>query len=256
MKKRQKPQEGGASWMDTYGDMVTLLLCFFVLLYSISSVDQQKWEIIVKSMNPNAEATSQIVTDTATADGEGDVAGSMEKPEVTAETFDELYYTLKQAVEAQGLEGSVEVTKGEGYTFISFKNQVFFDGDSSTIKPQGKQVLDEFVNALGTANDAIQEVNVLGHTSQATPNEPNDVYTDRMLSAMRSVQVLIYMQQKNVISGEKLVQSSFGQYRPIASFETREERAKNRRVEIIITKNDAVQKSLSTYYDEIYGTTQ
>ena len=39
MKKRPKPQEGGASWMDTYGDMVTLLLCFFVLLYTISNVD-------------------------------------------------------------------------------------------------------------------------------------------------------------------------------------------------------------------------
>ena len=47
--------------MDTYGDMVTLLLCFFVLLYSISTVDQMKWELIVKSFNPNAEEVSQIV---------------------------------------------------------------------------------------------------------------------------------------------------------------------------------------------------
>ena len=44
MKKRNKAPEEGSSWMDTYGDMVTLLLCFFVLLYSISSVDQVKWE--------------------------------------------------------------------------------------------------------------------------------------------------------------------------------------------------------------------
>ncbi|MCI8454014.1 MAG: hypothetical protein HFE84_05300, partial [Lachnospiraceae bacterium] len=54
MKKREKKAEGGASWMDTYGDMVTLLLCFFVLLYSISSTDQVKWENLVKSLNPNA----------------------------------------------------------------------------------------------------------------------------------------------------------------------------------------------------------
>ena len=75
--------------MDTYGDMVTLLLCFFVLLYSISSVDQQKWEIIVQSFNPNAKATSQIVTDTSIEEGDDDVEGSMEIPEMM-DDFEEL----------------------------------------------------------------------------------------------------------------------------------------------------------------------
>ena len=55
MKKRKKGGGGGgANWMDTYGDMVTLLLCFFVLLYSISTLDQSKWIMIVKSFNPDA----------------------------------------------------------------------------------------------------------------------------------------------------------------------------------------------------------
>ena len=63
MKRRQKSPEEGSDWMGTYGDMVTLLLCFFVLLYSISSVDEVKWENLVKSMNPEAAETSQIVTD-------------------------------------------------------------------------------------------------------------------------------------------------------------------------------------------------
>lgn len=52
MKKREKNSGGGANWMDTYGDMVTLLLCFFVLLYSMSSVDENKWMALVKSFNP------------------------------------------------------------------------------------------------------------------------------------------------------------------------------------------------------------
>ena len=47
MMKRNKGS-GGASWMDTYGDMVTLLLCFFVLLYSMSTLDQQKWQKLVQ----------------------------------------------------------------------------------------------------------------------------------------------------------------------------------------------------------------
>ena len=54
MKRRKKRADEGGNWMDTYGDMVTLLLCFFVLLYSISSVDQAKWREVVKSFNPDA----------------------------------------------------------------------------------------------------------------------------------------------------------------------------------------------------------
>ena len=57
MGRRKKAGGGGedcGSWMDTYGDMVTLLLCFFVMLYSMSNLDQQKWEIYVKSIFPNS----------------------------------------------------------------------------------------------------------------------------------------------------------------------------------------------------------
>ena len=53
---RKKRSGGGANWMDTYGDMVTLLLCFFVMLYSMSTLDQQKWIALVESFNPVAEA--------------------------------------------------------------------------------------------------------------------------------------------------------------------------------------------------------
>ena len=56
MKKRNKGG-GGASWMDTYGDMVTLLLCFFVLLYSMSTISEDKWKALVQSFNPNAVPT-------------------------------------------------------------------------------------------------------------------------------------------------------------------------------------------------------
>ena len=53
MKKRKSGGEDCGSWMDTYGDMVTLLLCFFVLLYSMSTLDNEKFKIFVRSINPN-----------------------------------------------------------------------------------------------------------------------------------------------------------------------------------------------------------
>ena len=53
MKKGNRPTDGGGNWMDTYGDMVTLLLTFFVMLYSMSSISEQKWEIFVRSIYPD-----------------------------------------------------------------------------------------------------------------------------------------------------------------------------------------------------------
>ena len=203
--------------MDTYGDMVTLLLCFFVLLYSISSVDQSKWIKLVESFNPDAKEVSQIVTDTV-ADGNDEVPGNAEATEEAV--FDELYERLKLAVEDAGIETEVELTKGDGYTFVRFRDTMFFDGDSAVIRPEGKVILDRFAEAIAPASDVIQEIQVLGHTTQALPNQQNDVVSDRVLSSERAANVTGYLQQKNLVSPDKLVSVGYGQFRPVAPFDT------------------------------------
>ena len=234
-KRRKKKPENGSNWMDTYGDMVTLLLCFFVLLYSISSVDQSKWIKLVESFNPDAKEVSQIVTDTV-ADGNDEVPGSAEATEEAV--FDELYERLKLAVEDAGIETEVELTKGDGYTFVRFRDTIFFDGDSAVIRPEGKVILDRFAEAIAPASGVIQEIQVLGHTTQALPNQQNDVVSDRVLSSERAANVTGYLQQKNLVSPDKLVSVGYGQFR---------------RVEIIITKNNSIQRSLDEYYTEVDG---
>lgn len=252
MKKRKPPEEGGANWMDTYGDMVTLLLCFFVLLYSISSVDQQKWEIVVKSFNPGADAVSQIVTNSDQKDGDHDVEGGMDKPK-TIDDFDELFYTLQELIQQGKLGENVSMESGDGFAFITFQDMVFFDGDSSVLRDDGKPILQAFGQAMAGLNDSIQQIQVLGHTSQAAPGIPNEAHTDRLLSAERSAEVVAYLQQVSDIDPAKMISSGFGQFRPIAEFDTPEGRAKNRRVEILITRTGAVEQNLDTYYNQVYG---
>ncbi len=255
----KKKRGGGISneWLNTYSDMVTLLLCFFVLLYSISSVDSAKWKMIVKSFNPTDSEVSQIVENAEETDGnydvEGDVLGNGEDYQF-ADEFDEMYYKLSKYVEANGLSADIEVTKGDGYTFITFRNNIFFDGDSYVLKPEGEAVLDQLCKVIQDVSNSIGEIQILGHTSQASPTEPNEIQSDRFLSSNRASEVLVYMQRKNIIDPSKLVSIGFGQFRPVSSFETRESRAKNRRVEIIISKNDSVVRSLDNYYNEVYGT--
>ena len=200
--------------MDTYGDMVTLLLCFFVLLYSISSVDQQKWEIIVKSFNPGADAVSQIDTDSDLKEGDDDVSGHMEQPEMV-DDFEDLMYSLQELIQEGKLSDNVSVEGGEGFAFITFRDMVFFDGDSSVLKDEGKPVLEAFGQAMSSVSDSIEQVQVLGHTSQASPNIPNEAHTDRLLSAERSAEVVAYLQQVSNIDPAKMISSGFGQFRRV-----------------------------------------
>ena len=256
IKKDKKPEELG-SWMDTYGDMVTLLLCFFVLLYSMSSVDQSKWKLLVQSFNPSSlEGSDQIVLDAKVTEGEGELTGGIPNDSGGTTDFDELYLVLKKIVDDRDMQDSIEITRGDGFTFISFRDKVFFDGDSSVLRTEGKEVLSQFAAVMSQTNDSIKEVQVLGHTSQGDPERPNNIRNDRMLSAQRSAEVIIYLQSQNAVSPEKLVGMSFGQFRPIAQFNTEEGRAQNRRVEILITKNDTVEKSLEEYYNQVYYNNQ
>lgn len=254
MKKRNKAPEGGSNWMDTYGDMVTLLLCFFVLLYSISSVDQAKWEMLVRSFNPDAAEVSQVVTgdDPEKLKGPDPVPGGIENKGIDAEEeFNHLYEQLKKAVEEANMTAEVELFKGDGYTFVTFRDSVFFDGDSSVLRPEGKAILDKFSSVMSTAKDSIKEIQVLGHTSQGRPDVQNEPEFDRMLSAERSARVAAYIQKKSLVSPEKLVSAGYGQFRPVAPFDTKENRSKNRRVELLITKSDSVTRSPEEYYQQM-----
>lgn len=74
---------------------------------------------------------------------------------------------------------------------------------------------------------------------------------DRVLSAERAARVAAFIQERTEVSGDKIVAVGYGQFRPIAPFDTPENRAKNRRVELLITKSDAVEHSLEEYYQEM-----
>lgn len=245
MKKRSKPQGSGANWMDTYGDLVTLLLCFFVLLYSISTVDQAKWIQVVKSFNPDAEDVSQIAESTE-LDANDEVPGGVDVDE-----FEDLYESLKKAIEEANLQSEVELFKGDGYSFITFRDNVFFDGDSSIIKEGGQSILAQFAAIISGVSSSVKEVQVLGHTTQADPNTPNDVTGDRVLSSERAARVAAFLQERTNMPPENIVSIGYGQWRPIAPFDTEENRTKNRRVELLITKSDAVEHSLNEYYEEM-----
>ena len=156
--KKKHGGGGGANWMDTYGDMVTLLLCFFVMLYSMSSVDQQKWMALVESFNPDAQAQQNP--------GGAEGAGQLTQEQVNAD-IQALYQAMEQYIQQENLTSQISITAGSGYVFVSFDDTVFFDGDSYVLLDEGKRILDQVAQSIAGVSESIDEIRVLGHTAQA-----------------------------------------------------------------------------------------
>ena len=158
---------------------------------------------------------------------------------------------MVQYVSQSGLTDSVSLSQGSGYVFISFDDTVFFDGDSYVLREDGKAVLDGIAQPIAEAADSINEIRVLGHTAQAVPDEPNNVTKDRFLASNRATVVTIYLQEKNIIDPARLISVGYGQWRPVSSNATSEERAHNRRVELVISGldvSDSASDGITEYY--------
>lgn len=241
MARRNKEEStGGANWMDTYGDMVTLLLTFFVMLYASSSFDEEKWQYILQAFTSNGEVVNQIVADSdedALDDSTDDNFVTPEKelkPGELPQTFDQLYHYLVYYSQKNGLSESLEIEKGKSNVYLRFKNNVFFSGDSAVLLSTGKQILDSIGRGIKAVDDKIYLVKVCGHTADS----PTSVMDDNILASGRAVTVANYIRDKGITKPSKLVAAGYGSYRPVAPNDTEANRAKNRRVEIVIVRND------------------
>ena len=254
--KKKSSGGGGANWMDTYGDMVTLLLCFFVLLYSMSTISEDNWRAIVMSFNPAAAmAPTENTGDDGPVsdpveDGVGLEAG-IQQSEVDAE-IESLYEALKDFVAQEGVQSDISVTQGDGIVYISFNQAVFFEGDSPRLLPEALPILDSIGVMLTEVKDSIEEIRVLGHTAQGDPTKPNDPETDRWLASMRATNVVVHIQEHSEVDPARLVSEGYGQHRPKATNQTSEGRAQNRRVEMIISGRNIekeLEQGVTQYYD-------
>jgi chemotaxis protein MotB len=241
VKRKKGGGGGGANWMDTYGDMVTLLLCFFVLLYSMSTISTENFKALVMSFNPDSlktltESPGGSGPNADSDEGEGGplVAGMMTQEDVDQQ-MEDLYEALKSYAQQNNMEDSISVTEGDGKVFVTFNQTTFFNGNSYQLRTESLPVLDSISQMLTDSADAIDEVRILGHTAQEDPDTPNHVDVDRFLASNRATNVLVYIQEHSTIDPARLVSEGMGQWRPVADNDTAEGRAQNRRVEMIIS---------------------
>ncbi|HWP51409.1 MAG TPA: flagellar motor protein MotB [Clostridia bacterium] len=247
MARRRKSSGGGGgyNWMDTYGDMVTLLLTFFIMLFSMSTVNEEKWEILVRAFSKNPDAaTAQIILvqegegdDIAPANGVTQNLGDKVTDNELPTDLNQLYEYLKQYVEQNQMTASVSISKDSANNvYIRFDNNIFFNGDSFTLREESYPVLNFLGDCLKAVENQIFVTRVNGHTA-AIPGAENYHISDWTLSGERASQVVIYFEEKKGLDPKKLMCNGYGKNYPIETNDTPEGRANNRRVEIMVLGN-------------------
>lgn len=236
----KKSEENTGEWLNTYADMVTLLLTFFVLLFACSNLDETKLQYVFQEFKNRGRYINSIVAELdpsaehqgGTTDSKDDVGGEGNMPQ----SFEELYTYLADYVEDSGLSESISVEKvGDSQLRVRFDNSILFDGNSSYLKEEGKRAIDGMVPGIRALKKSISRNTVSGHTAYTT--EPS-VVNDWNLSALRAVSVVNYLnsygEEYNPIEEEKYRVMGCGPYEP----DDKENPEKNRRVEMLLLFND------------------
>lgn len=228
-KKAEKCKKGAPEYMLTYGDMMTLLLCFFVMLLAMSTVDPNKFKIAASSFQ---NAFNGILEELPTVAVHREIltprlGGDEQNKKIAVQTAQQ----IREAIKKEKLDEAIKVDVTDNGIAIKVADPVGFDVGKAQIKPRFKTVLEEIIQVIGKFPD--NEIRVEGHTDN-TPINTREFPSNWELSAARALHVVKFLYKNGDMNPSRLSAVGYGEYRPIAPNDTPENRQKNRRIEIYV----------------------
>ena len=226
--KKEKPQLEEPSapfWMLTFSDMVTLLLVFFILILSYSTVELQKFKGAMSSMKGALGVMPEM--DNPMKKSKSDVT---EKLTTKQQFLDRKAKDLENLIIENDLENDVFIEPTTSGIRVLLGDNILFDVAKAEIKPAAFPILSGIAQSL---REELADVYVEGHSD----NVPIHTYrypTNWELSQARALSVVRYLHDQGNIPYSKLAAVGHGEHRPLAPNDTPANRAKNRRVEIYI----------------------
>ena len=225
-------EEGAPAWVVTFGDLMSLLLCFFVLMLSFSEMDRKKYKIVSGSIK-QAFGIQKKVPVFESPKGQKMIAREFDQSIVMAKIKDEIVGPILEELRSNiGFEEElVDLDVTEDQVTIRLMGETTFDTGKAEIEPQFKLLLIKLGAILKTAPG---DIVIVGHTDNV-PLVGGRFRSNLGLSIARSGNVAEFLLHNSSIEPDRVSTMGFGEYRPLVSNATPEGREKNRRVEIILT---------------------
>jgi chemotaxis protein MotB len=253
-KAKKEEKASGPGWLCTFNDLMTLLMVFFVMIFSMSTIDLDKSSGIIGSLQSGLgvlEAGSSV--DIAVVDPQPSVQSlenemgnisevynailsDMSETEKEPVHDDEIgktknYITQKNMDKIDKIPGISTKLTHEG-VLITMQDQLLFDAGKSNIHPNAFPILNQIIESIKMTN---HQIRIEGHTDNL-PINTQKYPSNWELSIDRAIHVLKYFSQQGHISPNRLSAVGYADVKPVAENNTLENRIKNRRVEILLYK--------------------
>ncbi|KAB0671871.1 OmpA family protein [Oryzomonas sagensis] len=253
LKREPEKHPNHERWLVSYGDFITLLFAVFVTLYAMSQTDKKKVEEVMQSLQQSfgmvtagAPAPkinviqSKPISIIPTIKPEMSVAPSGRSRSGQARTRAEEkdFRQIKSSIEAylvkQGAQNKVNLTITRRGLIVSLKEAGFFDSGQAQIKQSAYELLNTIAEVMTQYNNPLR---IEGHTDNA-PISTAQFPSNWELSTTRATNVLKYLLKYYDAEPEKISATGYGEFRPVADNSTPENRAKNRRVDMVLLSGD------------------
>ena len=267
-KKPEEIKPGLPAWQGTFGDLMNLLLCFFVLLFSMATMDAAKFEEVAASFSSAfsvfsggemaigkgaliGDGVSQLtelssyITSMGLAqsgedsDSEETAVGEMEQQELMEaaeaeqlEASAELAEQIEEALEEGEIDNLVSLNYTSQFVQLTIQGSILFDSGKVDLKEDALPVVEKVGQILESYAGGTIEIE--GHTDNIPMGGGGKYANNDELSSGRALTIFYYLTENTTLDPANLVHTGRGQYDPIADNSTDEGRARNRRVEIKI----------------------
>lgn len=232
-------------WAVSYADMVTVLMCLFIVLFAVSNVDKTKFELLANSLatgfgqestEGGADTAEGVVVPEELQDDDG-VVDLAARAEAEFESLEELRDRMTASLATQGLQDTVQfVIDDRGLQVGLVGAETFFADNSTALSAKADSVLDAIGDVLTTVDN---QVSVEGHADHRVSALPFP--TNWELSGGRATQVARFLVEHEGIGGPRVKATAYSDTRPIAQGDSPQALASNRRVDIVVESTEAEQ---------------
>lgn len=234
----EKEKDDSKRWLETYSDLVSNLLVFFILMFAFGQADLIRFKLLSNSLRVAFNGVSVFAGGMGMGDGFD--ASGMEEPDTNLINFGSLpsreyeyikvSTSLTEHARESGLGDQIAVNVGEEGIYISLSSALLFPSGSTELGEDGKKTLDKIATLLNTLTN---DIRVQAHTDDTATSSP--VFsTNWELSSARAVSVVRYLSDVGEIAPARLSAVGLAQYHPLYPNDTPAHRAMNRRADILI----------------------
>ncbi len=241
-RRREDEHENLERWLITYADLITLLLAFFIMMYTFSKQDAQKYQEVTEYLRAIFKGGSGVLNAGQGPNAAGAaLLNALPKQSSEADVQKQLEEEVRSLMRDADQQNKISVFQDERGVVIRIMDRAFFDEGKADLKELAKNALKKIGPILRESN---RQIRIEGHTDDV-PINTFEFKSNWELSTRRATEVVRHLIEKYDFPAQDISASGYAEYRPVAPNDTAHNRALNRRIEIILLQSAKSDQGLT-----------